>query len=117
MTIDMTQVHEHLNNLLFYRVATKVLEMRNDSTSCVATGTIATVKFTITLSITCIDVREDKSIQEDLQVSIATELENHSNFYTTHIIEQDNHPDEVDIAIKVFDTLTNCVEFTSKQAM
>ena len=117
MTIDMAQVHEHLNNLLFYRVATKVLEMHNDSTSCVATGTIATVKFTITLSIVKIDVLEDKSIQEDLQVSIVTELENHSNFYITHIIEQDNRPDEVDIAIKVFDSLTNCVEFTSKQAM
>ena len=109
MTIDMAQVHEHLNNLLFYRVATKVLEMHNDSTSCVATGTIATVKFTITLSIVKIDVLADKSIQEDLQVSIVTELENHSNFYITHIIEQDNHPDVLDIAIKVFYILTNCL--------
>lgn len=117
MTIDMAQVHEHLNNLLFYHVATKVPDMRSDYTSCVATGTIGAVKFTITLFIVKIDVLENKSIQEDLQVSIVTELENHSNFYITHIIKQDNHPDEVDIAIKVFDSLTNCVEFTSKQAM
>lgn len=114
MTIDMAKVHEHLNNLLSYRVATKVLDMRSDSTSCVATGTIGAVKFTITLSIVKIDVLEDKSIQEDLQVSIFTEIKNHTNCDITHIIAQDNFIDDGDIPILVFDTLTSCVNFTSK---
>lgn len=115
MTIDMTAVCKHLIESLSSCVATKVLKICNDCTSCVATGTIGTVKFTITLTVVRIDVLEDKSIQEDLQVSITTELDNHYNFYVTHIITQNNLMSEVNIVSKVFNTLTNSVNFICKQ--
>ena len=112
MTIDMTKIYKYFNSIL---PNCKIQDIRNDSTSCVVVGTRGTIKFTITLSIICIDVREDKSIQEDLQVSIATELENRSNFYITHITVKDSNIDEFDIVCKVSDSLTNCVNFTVKQ--